>query len=252
MTVKAKQIPGWFKLADYAGAANFNLSDWVVMLSHRHLWRQSLDTTYPEGVPEEQKANFWDGYLGDVLPSNIHVNRGYRWLRGWDHEGLKTPPPYIADITEECSKGLARVVRGLRYEKQFFDIRVLTINPRAPDTVLKKDFQNWLKEQRKRSPLPTKRRGRPSVNVEITSDHTRSWAEYNILAVLDLDFYADVFGIEDLTDEQLGDLLERSLKVDPKAWGSNARAKAAEAMECVDMLTAQIKAKTSAREGGPK
>src|SRR5262245_60532898 len=63
--VKAEHIPSWFKLADYAEAENFNFSDWAVMISHRHLWRQSLDTTYPRGVPNEQKASFWNDYLGD-------------------------------------------------------------------------------------------------------------------------------------------------------------------------------------------
>jgi len=238
--VKAEHIPSWFKLADYAEAENFNFSDWAVMISHRHLWRQSLDTTYPRGVPNEQKASFWNDYLGDVLPSKIDVNRGFRWLRGWDNEGLKTPPPYIADITEECSKGLARVVRGLRYEKQFFDARVLTVNINAPDTILVQHFHDWLKEGRKRSRVPVRRRGKPSANFEITGDHTRSWTRYKVLAVLDLDFYAQVFGIKPLMHEQLGNVLECNHDYDAKDWGRNARAKAIEAMQCLDVLAAQV------------
>src|SRR5262245_15844685 len=164
MTVKAKRIPAWFKLADYAVAANFNRSDWLVMLSHRHLWRETLDFRYPKGVAEEEKDRFWEAYLFDVLPSNIRVNREVPLRPGWDHEGLVTLPRYISDITEECSKGLARTARALKLEREFFDIRVLTVNVGATDTVLKKDFENWLKEQRKRSPLPAKRRGKRSVN----------------------------------------------------------------------------------------
>ena len=188
--------------------------------------------------------------MADVLPSNIRKNSGLSV--GWQHEGLKTSPPYIADITEECSKGLARTVRALRFEKQFFDIRVLTMNLRAPDALLKKQFETLLKEQRKRSRLPAKRRGRPSTNFEVTNDHLRSWRQYNVLAVFDLDFCAQVFGIDPLTHGQLGNLLECDRDIDPKEWGRAARDKAAEAMQCLDVLAAQIQAKTSVGEGGPK
>jgi hypothetical protein len=248
--MKAEQVPAWFNLADYAEARNFNVSDWSVMLSHRQLWSQIPN--YTRNAPEEQKAKFWDAYLGDVLPSNIRANRGFSLLRGWDHEGLTTPPPCIADITEECSKGLARVVRGLTYEKQFFGTRILTVNMTAPDTVIKQGVADWLREKRERSPFPARRRGKPSANFEITGDHIRSWVEHKILAVLDLDFYAQIFGIRRLIHQALGDLLQCPFGIDAKDWGRAARAKAAEAMRCLDVLAAQIAAKTGARENGPK
>jgi hypothetical protein len=94
--------------------------------------------------------------------------------------------------------------------------------------------------------LPARRRGKPSLNFEITADHIKSWTYYNVLAVLDLDFYAKVFGIEPLTHQQLGELLERTFQFEAKDWGRNARAKAAEAMRCLDVLQAQIQAKTGA------
>src|SRR5262245_330749 len=114
MTVKSKQIPVWFKLAAYTEAANFDLSDWLVMLSHRHLWRENFEfkSNYPNGVPEEEKGSLWEAYL----PSNIRVNRA--GLVGWDQEGLITTPRF-ADITEECSKSLTRAARALRFQLNF-------------------------------------------------------------------------------------------------------------------------------------
>jgi hypothetical protein len=69
----------------------------------------------------------------------------------------------------------------------------------------------------------------------------RSWAHYNVLAVFDLDFHAQVFEIDHLTHEALGDLLETSSNFDAKAWGRAAREKAAEAITCVGTLHIQTK-----------
>lgn len=232
----------WFKLAHYAEAENFNFSDWSVMLSHRQIWRD-LNLRYPSKAPDAEKAKFWDTYLADVLPSNIGENR--KLPIGWDHEGLLTQPPCIADITVESSKGLVGLVQALRYERQFSNIRILTVNMTAPDKGIKQAFADWLREQRRQSPMPARRRGKPSANFEITDDHLKSWARYKVPAVLDLDFYAQVFGIKPLSHEQLAKLLECDDDYDPKEWGRNARAKAAEAMGCVGVLAAQIQAKTN-------
>jgi hypothetical protein len=241
---KQSQPFDWFKLADYAEAKNFDLSDWLVMLRHRKLWRDRWggNPKYPREAPKEEKAEFWDTYLKDVLPSNIGENRK---LPRWDHEGLLTQPPCIADITDESSKGLVALVQNLRYEKLFFGTRILTVNMTCPDTVILQGLADWLRERREQSPLPVKRRGPRALNVKITSDHPRSWVDYNVLSVFDLDFYAQVFGIEPLTHQQLAELLEPGGEVDAIDWGRNARDKAAEALRCVDVLEAQVEAKTS-------
>jgi hypothetical protein len=238
----------WFKLADYQASTRLELSDWAEMISRRSGWQTILEwfqanfqheKKWYQGNGEQEKKQLWDDYVTDVLPCNLGASRPKWYL------SASTRLKAITDITHSFKE-------AGDFEIEAAGAHVLIVDIRAPDTVLQRCFKNWLMEQRKRSSLPTKRRGKPSVNVEITSDHTRSWAEYNILAVLDLDFYAEVFGIKSLTDEQLGNLLERSLKVDPKAWGRNARAKATEAMQCLDVIMAQNQARTGARESAPK
>jgi hypothetical protein len=127
------------------------------------------------------------------------------------------------------------------------------INTRASDADLKKHFAAWLAEQRAtRSPLSARRPGRPATNVAITPNHFKSWTEYNVLAVLDLDFCAQVFGISPLTHEKLADLfLECDSDIFAKEWGRAARAKAKEARGCLDVLAAQFHAEASTGEGGP-
>jgi hypothetical protein len=237
----------WFKLADYA--APLSLIDWAIMLSRREDWRETFLTFYPkafypDGAPEEERASFWHGYLAEVLPCNFGV--------GLELKGGITLPPPIVDITEKCSRGRTPISK---FEMQIFGTRVLAVNPNAPDPVLKNHFENWLKEQRKRSPLPAKRAGTPTTNLKITNKHLSSWRKYNVLAVLDLDFCAEVFVTNNkrLTHEMLaGDFLKCRSKVDSKEWGRNARAKAKEAMQCRGLLEAQIQAETTPHEGGPK
>ncbi len=256
MPAKRNHPPDWFKLADYAEANKFNLFDWVPMLSHRYLWNETLSFNQP--MSNEQKAVYWEVYLKDVLPCNIHANRSAPTLLGpgWDREAVLASSRIIHDITDECSKGLDKilqgpqfemeVLRGLKFEMEI-GTRVLAVNTSAPDTVLKKRFHDWLKKRRKQSPLPAKRRGRPAPNVEITSDHLRGWVQYNVLAVFDLDFYAQVFGIKPISHEQLGKLLECHRDVNAKNWGRDARNKGKEAMQCLNVLVAQTQG-----EGEPK
>jgi hypothetical protein len=236
----------WFKLADYEAQRNFSLAEWAVMLWRRIEWRDTFPSIH---LPQEQKAAYWRDYLGAVLPCNIilHPSLPCNFVlhpSGSDHETWVTPPPPIVDITDKCAGGSTQIVSP--FEMQIFGTRVLIINTCAPDTVLIKQFNDWVREQRKRSPLPATRRGKPSANVEITDDHIGSWSRYNVLAVLDLDLYAQVFGIKPLSSESLGKFLECNRDSNAKNWGRAARAKAAEAVRYLDVLTAQIQAKKSA------
>jgi hypothetical protein len=217
----------WFKLADYA--ADLSPEDWAIMLSVRQEWRDSLDIIYRSGVPDEHKASVSYGYLAAVLPCNLGV---------YPAGPKSTTPPPLLDITENCCSGQFPISE---FEIQNLGTRILAVNLSAADTALIKKFFDWLEHERKRSPLPLKRRGRSSANVEVTINHLSNWRQYNVLAVLDLDFCADVFGVARLTHEVLArDFLECGPKVDPKEWGRVARAKAEEFTKCLSLLEARI------------
>jgi hypothetical protein len=231
----------WFKLADYEETKSFDLFDWHLMLSHRFVWR-IIDLPLERLMPRHAtRAVYWRNYLEDVLPCRLRVNRS---SPGWDRDVLFQSPS-IEDMTEDY-KGLAEM---LPEEVEAFGLRILAVNTSSPDTVLKKHFEEWLKEQRRRSPLPAKRRGRQSANFQITKDILRSWTRHKVLAILDLDFHAQVFEINRLTHEEVGGLLETSGNFDPKEWGRAAREKADEAIACVYALHIQTK---QAPARGPK
>jgi hypothetical protein len=123
-------------------------------------------------VPQKERDSFWRGYLAEVLPCNHGA--------GAEHKGGTTLPPPIVDSTEKYSSGRTPISK---FEMQILGTRILVVNPSAPDAVLKKYFEKWLKEQRIRSPLPVKRRKKPSANSEVTNSHLSSWCKYNVLAV---------------------------------------------------------------------
>ena len=147
-------------------------------------------------------------------------------------------PDGLLDTTENCCSGQVPISE---FEMQNLGTRILAVNLSASDTVLIKQFIDWLKHERKRSGLPLKRPGRPSTNVEVTIKHLSNWRRYKVLAVLDLDLCAQVFGVPPLTHEVLGgNFLGCSSKVDPKEWGRAARDKAEEFTNCLSLLEAQI------------
>lgn len=219
----------WFKPANYA--VDLSLADWATMLSRRREWRDSLDIIYRSGVPDEHKARVLHDYLAAVLPCNFGI-----YPAGSDPKST-TPPPFL-DLTENCCSGQVPISE---FEMRNLGTRILAVNLSAADTVLIKQFIDWLEHERKRSGLPLKRPGKPSTNVEVTIKHLSNWRQYNVLAALDLDFCADVFGVARLTNEVLGrDFLECGRDVDSKEWGRVARAKAEEFTNCLSLLEAQI------------
>src|SRR5262245_54095364 len=238
----------WFKPADYQVSNRFKLSNWAEMISRRSEWEIILswyhavkgvqaeehtqrwpDNLWDQASVEEDRKRFLDDYLADVLPCNFRAPRP-KW---YPTASLRLPA--ITDITDSF-KELSD------FEIEATSARVLMVDRRAPDTVLKQSFDKWLVEERKRTPLLLKRRGRPSANLKVTNDHLKSWRRYKVLAVLDLDFCAEmIFEIDPLTDEVLArDFLECSPNADPKEWGHTARDKAKQAKECLSLLEAQI------------
>jgi hypothetical protein len=128
----------------------------------------------------------------------------------------------------------------------FFGTRILRVNPNTPDEALIQAFKEWLQQQRKFDPLPVVMPGHKGLNVRITDKHLKSWTEYKVLAVIDLDFCAKVFGVSNLSHEALCDLLlppdcplAKEDSPELRDWGREARRKAEEAKESIDLLIAQ-------------
>jgi hypothetical protein len=227
----------WFKREDYRPVRKFSFADWAVMLkirwNYEHAWSRRTDR--PANNPVENLAaldkstltDFWSNYLREALPWKYGARSNI------DRQSLRTIPP-LEDITGKRAT--------LKAATGFFDARILKINLDAPDEVLRSAFGGWLKRMRKDHPLPVRRRGRRSDNVKITRNHLKSWAAYHVLAVIDLDFCARVFGARPLSYEALYDHLcppEKLGQKNPMEWGRSARDKAKEARKSLELLTMQ-------------
>jgi hypothetical protein len=228
----------WFKREDYLPISSFNLADWAAMLQVRcnfehasapdrkhHLTPDAAKKLTFTSDEKRRLRPIWDEYLRVALPCN------YR----------KVPPqartlPLLEDITAQ----IARL--GKDQAAIHFGVRFLRVNRLVPDKHLKQAFDNWLRQSRISAPRGVSRRGRPSSNITITSQHLKSWTAYNILGVMDLDVCATLFGFRRLSHEKLCDYLidpEKVGDVGPKDWGREARRKAEEAKESLDLLIAQ-------------
>jgi hypothetical protein len=203
--------------------------------NYEQQWPPKIDHLAPEAIKELRQhgsikaAEFWDNYQRAALPSE-YIKNGRKTLHG------RILPP-LEDITSLIKEGARS---ALNIEASFFPARILRVNPNTPDEALIQAFKEWLQELRKFDPLPVVRPGRKGLNVRITDKHLKSWTEYKVLAVIDLDLCAAVFGVPKLSHEALCDLLLPPEKeVGPKDWGSEAREKAEEAKESIDLLIAQ-------------
>jgi hypothetical protein len=241
----------WFKTEDYIPVGGFKLADWAAMLrirwNYEVQWLSKTASLSAAAIDELQKDGpikadeYWTNYLNDALPRNYSsgVPRG-------------TMPPPLQDITALLMKQDNDIYSGLKSVTNFFHDRILRVSPSAPDNALTQAFAEWLQELRKFDPLPVSRRGPHATNVSITDQHLKSWTEYKVLAVIDLDFCATVFGVSKLSHEALCDLLLPPEKeVGPKDWGREARRKAEEAKESLDLLTAQARFEQSPPDKQP-
>ena len=246
-TKRTKAPPPWFDFDDYAGPTRkLDTRGWAIMLWTRQHYRDELDSrreraelgrgqpdTRPINSPIDPQA-YWETYIRDVRPADY-----VRELKDIRPSGLG-PPKFetLVDVTSAVSRSRSAARAIIEYEVGAFGRRLLLVDPEAADTALKAAFKSWIADIRRRRPLPIGRRGPRQANVEITESLIMTWQAYEVLAVLDLDFYADLFGEPKLTHLALRGLLE--LSGDTIDAGRYARTKAGEALACADILLSQV------------
>ncbi len=239
------EIDDWFQLEDYACVSSFGARDWCLSLLVRFDYRESKK--------EQQSANpgaFWQEYLNQTRPKNVQsllANDDYNWVcSGFD--ALKEIPlddirsvEAISDISDLTDIPVnTETIKHIRDEMIWFGKRMLLIDLEAPDPDLRERFKEWLQKSRKASPLPVRRRGPKSVNVQITEEHFHSWTNYNVLACFDLDYWAQVFRRSPITLEELCYKINPNFGGNAKEWGVAARDKLDEALDSIPTLRFQI------------
>jgi hypothetical protein len=217
----SKQIPCWFNLDDYRIAREFDDHDWAKMLRCRLSWFDAWRDGFLKGVPKAEEL--WNGYLTEALPSRLDRQR----------RQAQSEQSYILDITDHF--------RSRRFRTHYkwsidFGNRLLLVDPSASDAVLREQFRNWLRLQRREIPNTARRRGPRSANFAITPKLLRTWADGKLLPVWDLDFHAKVFGLSKLTPDTLCDAVDVDERIDPKEWARAARSKASGLLRNIEYL----------------
>ncbi len=117
----------------------------------------------------------------------------------------------------------------------------------AADKALTEGFSTWLKQERDFRPAAFKKRSRKALNRGVGDEHIKSWSNYHVLAVFDLDFYAEVFEIDRLSHEALCETVHPGYGGmgggNYKEWGRSARKMAKAAFDSVSDLFAQTAGK---------
>jgi hypothetical protein len=233
-----KTPPSWFKIADYVATPKLDFVGWTRMLWIRRYYQEALPSSIKLGrhfkCSFDQKG-YWDAYFCDSRLANAQepLNSTFPSGRG------PTRSIPLDDITDETRHNPEVAGRMMALDIVNFGLRILTVDLGAADPVLIKAYRSWLANCRKQRPSPVKRRGPRSMNKVVSQDRLDSWSDHQVLAVLDLDFFALLFASGRLTHEALCDLLTEK-PVGPKDWGKMARKRAREALDAVDSLLSQV------------
>jgi len=241
-----KEPPAWFAADNYKAITQFSRRDWYLALCAREQ-QTFVYAIAKAGIGEsvdtpEDKERFWSNYLDTVL---FWQSGSGRAESNFDTPSVLRDYTSIEDVTHTVANIPNSNIFMIHHHVAELEKRLLIVDPRAPDTVLLREFKAWLQHIRKTHPLPTKRRGRGRANVAITGDHLERWRRYVVPACLDLDFYAEVSAAAPLTHETLCNLLALTHQGEPKEWGREARKAAKEAFECVDLLGYQTSGETN-------
>jgi hypothetical protein len=203
----------WFERDAYEAQRQFALDDWATMLTLRVGARDNYQT-HPI-IDTEQKKQFWDQYSKFVSP---------KWSREKKPLGLFPALPWrgpaLVDATHD-TLGPERE-KIVTWQVAMSGCRVLLVNPWASDDFLKEQFEKWLRQFRAEFHVPFKRRGRRGTNLGVTKLHFDTWANHSILAVFDLDFYAEVVRKRPLSMVDLYSLIGPTSK-DAEEWAKEAR-----------------------------
>ena len=193
---RAKKIPDWFHLDQYAQTEHFGAADWSFMLHHRIRY---------QGLARVTRQNFdWGLYLDEVLPSRYSLRK-----QNENFDPLSDLPLFegIRDVTNVILAGAEEREALAEIDVRMWGNQILMVDLSTPDPQLRKAFDRWLLEHRKQAPLGLKRRGPKAANVFVSPNHLKIWTEHKVLAIFDLDLWAQVSGEPEIASEYLGDLL---------------------------------------------
>lgn len=222
---QTEDIETWFTKENYKQVRNFGPAEWFIGLAYRLNFRK-LDHQIFSNVLEPEER--WSYFYQRGLPSKANINS---MVSHYNDPTVVDPEIAIEEIESADA-----VNSSLPFHEQ--DIRVLVVDPAAPDHEIISSFMKWMAELRKTHPLPLRVPGPKSLNVEITESHISSWNNKHVLECLDIDLWAEIYGMDDLAHEALHDLVRDELDepVGAKDWAIGVRETAEDALKATRLL----------------
>lgn len=265
--------PDWFRVSEYAYTKDLDAAEWFRALSIRRRYdslhresQQREDTLHPDVLAEFpfDRECFWKNFREVTSPDALE-NSEAKALEDRDEQisaeshGTDSHRPEhikpIEEISEDTLRDNEKVQALADYDLNVEGKVLLVVDRETPDPALIEAFKAWLISDRVQHPLPVSRRGRKALNVQITNEHLSRWRKYQVLAVFDLDFWTQIFGLprishsnlcgfvapkrEDLQNKKEDPQSKKDM-TDPKEWGREASKALREALSSIDMLAHQV------------
>lgn len=210
MTTYPAKKPDWFQLDDYL--VPLNERHWMCALVCRRTYRATLSLR--ESHPGSQ-------FDAEATWANFRAEAGPPFADDCPHTVPQRPAAW--EIPDDSGWSFQPVVH-------------VALNLDAPDSEIVWAVRQIVEENRRSYPGPLPRRGRPAKPKPPTADRSNmhSWADYRILALFDLCFWADLFGRR-FRDEDLGQWLYPDMVEE----GTDVRRRAGEAREKLEEALAE-------------
>lgn len=234
------KTPSWFKKSNYNFTSKLTLLGWLRMLGVRRKLRSDMLVT-----------GMVAGNLEEVISAHLSRSRPNAEANDLEcplYRDVDATIPWPSLVEFEITDEIEHESEDLSY---LSGEPALVINPRAPDQILIRDFENWVRSDlkiiRKIRGIPTPgpiplgpRKAAPSLRKMFTPRQIKPWRTHSVLAVLDLDLIAKARGEPRLTNAAIGELLPHRSVDEPEKWGQRARKTAGRALDMLNTLATKV------------
>ncbi len=220
---KEEEILSWFSSKAYSEAQHFSDREWFIALRYRRDFDEFDELLLKKSLLPEQR---WKMFFADLPCSKADISA----------LSSHFSQPSVAGFTEALEEVEATQVINTSLLYPTGEMRVLVINPNAPDKTLLTAFHQWLGSLRAEHQLPLKNRGRGKLKAHVSENMLGEWWQKHILECFDIDLWAKIHGRNPLPHDKLCKLL---MGGQDKDWGRAARDKKKQVLGALMMLGLQ-------------
>lgn len=234
----------WFDPQDYSAQNQLDSLGWRCSLYIRHEYLRDIASRrnlQAQGMSDETlssdalREHYWQTYRKESSVQAILAA-----IKNGDYERTYPLQENVRAVRNISPIIESNNVSALQFEATHTPVLYVAIYPTASNAIIHESVAQLLKQLREGFPLKSETRRPEKLNKVFTKTHFASWERYQVLACLDLDFYALVHNIPKLTFDKVCLATDPGYSGTVKERGRDIREKAIAALSSIGILDHQI------------